>query len=319
LVLDEHTLSYCSGLPVLQKWLDWTLDLDALRAQRLTFRLLANPRGFHSLQFYGVTWGPEAGAFARQLRPANWCLPDQPIGEPARFSGMVLWPSARNQAALQGKLQALPLVQALSQRGITLPHIGSAKPAIVGMDLMAYPRMKAAVYWFFSLLFLSMGLLWWVRDAYYFAPPQQLAWLVIAGIAGAGMLAWLWGEAPDAEAVQGGKAAVAGFRATQVALAVLVSVAAGLCAPSLPLAYSTLTQTSHEHVVALQKQPQRLLPDQADAMPAVQLEYVAEYWQSLPDGAAVTLPVRRGAFGLWWQFDADALREKWQVYYEAHP
>jgi hypothetical protein len=133
------------------------------------------------------------------------------------------------------------------------------------------------------------------------------------------MLAWLWGEAPDAQAQQGGKAAEAGFRATQVVLAVLVSVVAGLCAPSLPLAYSKITQTSHEQMFALQKQPQRLLPEHAAAMPAVQLEHAAEYWQSLPEGAAVTLPVRRGAFGLWWQFDANALREKWQAYYETHP
>jgi hypothetical protein len=184
---------------------------------------------------------------------------------------------------------------------------------------MAYPRMKVAVYWFFSLLLLSMGLLWFVTDAYYFAPPPQLAWLVMAGVAGACMLAWLWGEAPDAQAQQGGKAAEAGFRATQVVLAVLVSVVAGLCAPSLPLAYSKITQTSHEQMFALQKQPQRLLPEHAAAMPAVQLEHAAEYWQSLPEGAAVTLPVRRGAFGLWWQFDANALREKWQAYYETHP
>ena len=55
-----------------------------------------------------------------------------------------------------------------------------------------------------------------------------------------------------------------------------MSVAAGLCAPSLPLAYAVVTQASHEQVFALQKQPQRLLPDHMDAMPAVQLAQAAE-------------------------------------------
>jgi hypothetical protein len=316
LTLNERTLSYRSGLPVLQKWLDWTLDLDAIRSKQLTLRQQADPRGM--VRFYCVTWGPVAGAFARQLRPFSWYLPGQPVVERALFEDAVFWPSARSRAALQDKLQALPLVQALLQRGIELPHV-STKPATIGMDLMVHARMRAAVYGFFSLLLLSMGLLWFVRDAYYFAPLPQLALWIMAGGAGAGMLVWLWGETPDADTVQGGKAAVVGFRATQVVLAALVSVAAGLCAPSLPLAYAVVTQASREQVFALQKQPQRLLPDHMDAMPAVQLEQAAEYWQSLPEGAAVTLPVRRGAFGLWWQFDAAALREKWQVYYQAHP
>lgn len=323
LILDEHALRYRSGLPMVARWLDWTLDLDAVRSQALPLHPVIHPRGAHALRFYAVTWGSarSKGALGPQFRPASWYVPGQAEVRPAPFADFALWPSERSRAVLQQRLLALPLVQALAQQGIALPPVG-AKPPTIGIDLMAYARMRVAVYLFFGLLLLAVVLLLWMRNTYYFATPPLSAWLACAGIAGVCMLGWLWGENAGADAGQAGGTVPAqptGFRATQVLLAVLVGVAAGLCAPSLPLAWTSLTQASEEQAFALRTLPLELVPRGAHAMPSIQALKASEYWQSLPDGAVVSLPVRRGALGLWWQFDASAVREKWIAYYDAHP
>lgn len=323
LILDEHALRHRSGMPVLNRWLDWSLDLDAVRSQALSLSPVIHPRGGHALRFYAVTWGTarSRGALGPQLRPASWYLPEQAQARPALFVDFVWWPSERSRAALQQRFLALPLVQALSQRDIVLPPV-TAKPPPIGLDLMVYARMRVAVYLFFGLLFLAVVLLLSMRNTYYFAAPPLTAWLVCAGAADLCMLAWMWGENASAGVARQGDAVAAqpmGFRATQVLLATLVGVAAGLCAPSLPLALSSLTHASEEQAFVLHRLPLELVPRGAGDMPSIQALKASEYWQSLPDGETVTLPVRRGALGLWWQFDASAVREKWIAYYDAHP
>lgn len=323
LILDEHALHHRSGMPVLSRWLDWSLDLDAVRSQALSFSPVVNPRGAHALRFYAVTWGTarSRGALGPQLRPASWYVPEQAEARPPLFADLVWWPSERSRAALQQRFLALPLVQALAQRGIALPPV-TAKPPPIGLDLMAYARMRVAVYLFFGLLSLAMTLLLALRNTYYFAAPPLSAWLVCAGVADLCMLAWMWGENPSAGVAQQGDAGPAqpmGFRATQVLLATLVGVAAGLCAPSLPLALSSLTHPSQEQAFVLHRLPLELVPRGASDMARIQELKASEYWQSLPDGETVTLPIRRGVLGLWWQFDATAVREKWIAYYDAHP
>jgi len=323
LILDDHTLHYRSGMPIVKRWLDWSLDLDAVRSLALPLRPVINPRGAHALRFYAVTWGTarSKGALGPQLRPASWYLPEQAQVRPALFADFALWPSEKSRAALQQRLLALPLVHALAQRDIALPPV-TAKPPTIGIDLMAYARMRVAVYLFFGLLLLAVVLLLSMRDTYYFVAPPLTAWLACGGVAGIGMLGWMWGENPNAQAEQPGGAVPAppmGFRATQMLLAVLVGVAAGLCAPSLPLALGSLAQASEEQAFVLHTLPLKLVPVGADDMPAIQGLKASEYWQSLPDGEVVSLPVRRGVFGQWWQFDASAVREKWIAYYDAHP
>jgi hypothetical protein len=329
--LDVLTLRYCSGVPFLSKWLDWTLDLDSIRSGAVVLRLVSAAPvasglgGELAMRTYAVTWMAQGSKspIARMLRPCQWYLPDQPAVRPKFLAGAAFWGnSERAAAALEKQAQALPLMQALAQRGIVLPAI-TGKPASMGIDLMADARMKSLVYWFFSLLLFAVILTLWVRNTYYFVSPPIAVWLASGGVAAACALGWIW-HGPDAATVDRAAdtrgAQTADLRATQAILAVLVGVAAGLCAPSLPLALADLLQPAHDEVFLVRKSPLELAPLlPVQGIPPIQQLKAEDYWLSLPNGEAVTLPIRRGAWGLWWQFDASTVREKWIAYYSEHP
>ena len=327
LILDDRTLRYQSGLPFVSRWLDWSLDLNAIRSQQLAFRVVVLPGGSLSPQLYTVAWGASKHSGDRSnhtLRPGDWHLANQTSVAPKRsFLALPTKPSAQAAARLQAELQALPLVQALEQRGIVLPPI-TTKPANVGLDLMAYARLRVAVYAFFALLALAGLLMVSVRHSYYFASPPLEVWLAFGAVAWACTLAWLWAETTaDQESGSGPHAETEpakGLRATQLIVAAFVGLACGLCAPSLPLAYADLLQTPEARLFALQKHPlQLVVTDRANTTPPIQLEQATEYWQSLRAGSAIVLPVREGVSGLWWQYDATAVREKWIVFYANEP
>ena len=191
LTLYTDTLRYASGLPLLGRWLDWTLDLDAVRANKLPLQLAGVAMGPQPTNNYRLSWGPGQ---LRQLRPAAWYLPQQaPVAsaKPASFFGLVRWQTPENQALLQQQFNQLPLIQALRQRGIALPSV-NGKRQMVGLDLMAYPRMKAAVISFFVALLSAFVLFHLMRHHHYFTPPPLLAWVAFGAVTGVCMLAWLW-------------------------------------------------------------------------------------------------------------------------------
>jgi len=324
LILDDCSLQYRCGIPFLEKRLNWRLDLNAIRTQEVAFHVVRPQSSIQSLQGYMVRWGDGSAFDARVLQPAGWYLPDQPDGSRARLAGssfFLLRPTPRHLAELQARLDALPLVHALAQRGVQLPPV-TAKPASLGLDLFAFARMKAAVYLFFSLLASAAVLLALVRHSYYFVSPPLSLWLAFGGLSVACTLAWLWRESLADEAGHSQSARLTlqpGFRATQTVLACLVGLAAGLCAPSVPLLFGNLMQAPQAQEFVLHKLPLELVAvDQA--IPAIHmLDQAEEYWQSLPQGERVTLPIRSGPGGLWWQYDATAVREKWIAYYDAHP
>ena len=130
------------------------------------------------------------------------------------------------------------------------------------------------------------------------------------------MLAWLWPEQPG-EVNTASAAEAIGFRSTQVLLAALTAVAAGLCAPSLPLAFSSTTQVSQDTAFELKHAPLRLRATTASGVPDVHPDQALDYWLSQPEGAAFSLPVRQGVAGLWWQFDSRVLEERLDAFYES--
>lgn len=315
LTLQTDTLRYASGLPLLGRWLDWTLDLDAVRANKLPLKLAGVAMGPQPTNNYRLSWGP---AQLRQLRPAAWHLPDQsPVAlvKPASSFGLVRWQTPENQALLQQQFNQLPLVQALRQRGIVLPPV-NGKRQMVGLDLMAYPRMRAAVILFFMAMLSAIVLFHLMRHHHYFTSPGLIAWIAFGTAAGLGILAWLWPEEPG-EVSKGTAAGAIGFRSTQVLLAALIAVAAGLCAPSLPLAFASITQVPKDVAFELKNAPLRLRASGASGVPDVHPRQALDYWLSQPEGAAFLLPVRQGVAGLWWQFDSRVLQDRLDVFYSA--
>ena len=315
LALEADTLRYASGLPLLGRWLDWTLDLEAVRSDKLVLHLEGVAMGPQPTYQYRLSWGK--GLFARQVRPAAWHLPNQtPVVavKPATSFGLVRWSTPENQALLQQQFDQLPLVQALRQRGIALPPV-NGKRQMVGLDLMAYPRMKAAVIGFFIAMLGAFLLFHLMRHHHYFTPPPLMAWVAFGSAAGLGMLAWLWPEHPG-EVNTATAAEAIGFRSTQMLLAALVAVAAGLCAPSLPLAFSSATQMPQDIAFHLKNSPLRLWATNASGVPDVYPNQAMDFWLSQPEGAPFFLPVRSGVAGLWWQFDSRALDDQLDAFYK---
>lgn len=313
LILEPDTLRYSCGLPLLGRWLDWTLDLEAVRANRLPLQLAGVAMGSQPVNNYTLSWRKVP---AKRLRLAAWHLPNQvPVAlqKPTSSFGLVRWQTPENQALLQQQFHQLPLVQALRQRGIELPSV-NGKRQLVGIDLMAYPRMKFAVISFFICILSVFVLFHLMRHHHYFSPPALLVWVAFGIAAGLGMLAWLWSENPGKVNTITAAAAI-GFRSTQVLLAALFAIAAGLLAPSLPLAFSSTVHVPQEIAFELKKAPLRLQASAAYGVPDVQPNQALDFWTSQPEGAAFSLPVRQGVAGLWWQFDSRVLEGRLDAFY----
>jgi hypothetical protein len=314
LLVDGDTMRYTSGLPLLSHWFDWSLDLNAIRSKKLKLQLSGNKLGYHPILLYRLSWGV---GNIRQMRPAAWFLPNQTAESPqkpiTRF-GLVNWKSPENMALLQKQFNQLPLIHALIQRDVIVPQVSNTRE-FTGLDLMAYPRMKVAVISFFASLVGAFVLFHLMRHQHYFSTPHISYQLLGGALAGLVMFAWLWEEKPNA----GNTADQVGFRGTQVLLACLFAVSAGLCAPSLPLLFASTLQSAQEKTFSLEKSPLMLKASLPTNMPDIQPTQALEYWQSLKEGEAVTLPISKGFAGLWWQYDSSGLQDKVDVFYDSLP
>jgi hypothetical protein len=314
LILDDNSVSYVSGLPLFHRWLDWHLDLEVIRSGSIKLRFTGNELGAQPVLMYRLSWGMSG---LRHMRPAAWILPNQTetsVQKPTSIFGLVNWKRPENMALLQQQFDQLPLIKALLQRDVLVPQISKKREGL-GLDLMAHPRMKVVVIGFFVTLVVAFALFHLMRHQHYFSTPP-ISYQVIAGaVAGLVMFVWLWGEMPNT----GNTAEQVGFRGTQVLLACLFAVSAGLCAPSLPLLLGSTFQSSQEQAFTLQKLPLALKGIAPSDMPTIQPTQALEYWQSLKDGEVVNLPVRRGFAGLWWQYDSSELQDKVETFYDSQP
>ncbi len=317
LFLDDGTLRYTSGLPFLGRWLDWHLDLHAIRANALFFKLAGTPMGTGPMHLFRLTWG-EGFNNIKQLRPSAWQLVNQPYPEPIKpksFLGLVRWSTPENVAILQQQFDQLPLIQALRQRGIAVPKL-TGKKQHDGLDLMAYPRFKLAVIGTLTSLVLAFVFFHSMRFQHYFVQPSLTVWVFTGLLVGIAVFYNLSFEQLQVDSHGQVKKSLE-FRAAQVFLSCLAALAAGLCAPSVPLALSSLAKPAQEEVFVLHKSPLLLRPTVHPEIPDIEPDQALDYWASLKEGDTLTLPVRRGYAGLWWQFDSSVLSDRLDIFYGA--
>ena len=117
---------------------------------------------------------------------------------------------------MQEAFEALPLVTALRAQGVPLSAFSTAKRQIGdGIDLMAYPRMKAMVLSFFGLL-ISAGLAYhFMRHQHFFEAPAVWVWVVFGACCA--LASWFWLAKEKAPAVPS-------FKPTQGLMAVLLGM-----------------------------------------------------------------------------------------------
>jgi uncharacterized RDD family membrane protein YckC len=307
-----------SGVPVLGQWLDWTLDLNAIRRNNVTLKVMGAPLGAYPLHIYRLSWG-DAGFFQiRQVRPSAWQLPNQPkadVIQPKSTLGFVRWGSPENLALLQTHFDQLPLVHALRERGVAVATL-TGKQQHAGFDLMAYPRFKMAVIGSLAAFLAALALFHAMLNQQYFVQPDWTVWLAVGAVVAAPVFSWLRREQLGKDAF-GGTVKSLEFSATQLFLACLAGAGTAACAVSVPLALTTLAQPAREVAFVLQKSPLRLLAPASLGVPDVQPAQALDYWASLRNGDVVTLPIRDGLGGLWWQFDSSVLSDALDKFYSA--
>ena len=324
LILSNSQLTHHSGLP---PWLgnlmkqNWSLSLDDLRSGRLAFTLSGPARANASLALYALSWKAVPGKIAfnaltrqQQLAPASWFLPNQkarePIGLPTEHLWFSLnpWATPEGQAALQSAFDRLPMVAALRAQGVPVPAFPTAKGMSTGggVDLMAYPRMKAVVLGFFGLL-VSAGLAYHLlRHQHYFDSPPFWAWAAFGACCTLGVWQWLAAEqVPDEPSL----------KPTQGLVAVLFGVAAALLAPSGLLGLNQLTNPAKTIFVTVKVSPLLLQPDEP-GVPAFTPAQALEFWASQSTAPARQIAVRKGLFGTW-QYDSEPLEEEVHAFYRA--
>lgn len=315
--IDTNSLNYSFGIPILSRWIDWRLDFADLHSGKTSFQLVKHQRlALPNVKDFQLTLGQYG---LRRIQPYSWVLPNQRVTHIQKRTFLVFdllqGKRPEDKILLQNEFNQLPLVKALINYGVNLPKLENAGKHRVGLDLMAHPRMKIAVIGFFVSMVAAFALFHLMRHQHYFVSQSPFWMFIFGALVGLGMFAWLWAEEPS----DGKLADKVGFRLTQALLAGLLAVAAGLCAPSLPLLLSNFLQPAQEQNFVLQKEPLALKSKDAANMPDIQPTQAFEYWQSLKEGAIVNLPVRQGFAGLWWQYDSSVLQDKVEAFYGSLP
>lgn len=311
--LDDDTVRYESGLPWIGRWMDWTWNLEEIRLKKFAVQAVNLPFHAQPLRMYRLSWGQFVN---KQMRPYVWRLPGQPkapTAKPESFLGLVRWNSPGNTALLQQQFDALPLIAALKERGISLPPISTKAHPYPGTDLMAQPRMKIAVWSLFGAMVGAIALFHIARHQHYFDAPSIHVWIGMGLLACIAMLAWLWSEqAATADSTAKGRIEA---RASQVIVASLFATSAGLCMPSVPLVLSAIAKPPQEVAFTVQHAPLVLRAKAGNGIPDFAPTQALDYWASLAAGETVVLPIRQGFAGWWWQFDSSALSDKLEAFY----
>lgn len=221
------------------------------------------------------------------------------------------WATPEVQAILQGAFDQLPLVAALHAQGVALPPLSSFKPAGLGdngFDLMAYPRMKAVVLAFFSLL-VTAGLAYhFMRHQHYFENPPVWVWVAFGACCALATWGWMAAEQQPAGEPS--------LKPTQGVVAMVLGVGAALLAPSALLALNQALTPAQSISVTVSHSPLLLQPEDA-RIPAFRPSQALEFWASLPAKSAHPLVVRQGLFGTW-QYDSAPLEDEAHAFYQKY-
>lgn len=324
--LDERTLRLDSGVPLLRRWLDWSLSLDDVRAGKTPLLLNGVAVGTNALWMFRIGWGLSA---LRQVQPAAWVLaepgdalpPPGPVGEadarpPHRPLGYIGWGHPDNAAWLQRQFDALPLVKALRSHGVDVPPLNRAHGNRAGVDLLRYERLRTSLkLWLPMALVIGMALQHLARHQHYFAPWSMAMWSALALTLALLVGIWLWRDAPATSMSRGDAGSVRGAQCL-VALLLAILMPWGLQAAPLVLARWTVPPLSEDFVLDLSSgrlKPENPILNGHD----IRLDPAASaFWAAQPDGSIHPLPLRRGWGGLWLQYDTEDLNGRIARFYD---
>lgn len=323
LIFDATHLHYQSGFPA---WLEfiykqnWSLSLDDLRRGKIAFSLVGSSWPSNPLLTYTLQWKSPSGfqnsLASKRLNVAAWFLPGENTRELPKLPAGLYWHSFRpwntseGQTVLQKLYEQLSLITALRDKGIPVPHTKQLKKIAAGegLDMFAYPRMKAGILAFFGLLISSGFGYHFMRHQHFFEPIALWVWAAF-GLAGAAV-AWRWlAQEVDVQEKS--------LQATQVLIASLIGMGCALQAPSAFSAINVAFYPARIISVKVLRDP-LILQAQDFEMPALKPDTAFEFWNSLASGVKRPLTLREGLFGIW-QYDSEPLEQEVYQFYDKQP
>ena len=318
----RHTSGLPEGLAQLLKQ-NWTLSLDDVRSGKIHLTLSGAARAHASLAWFAIQWnadGAPPGWLKKQLTlqrlvPAGWFL----IGESARepieapkglfWRSLNPWATPAGEVLLQKAFNQLPVIAALRAHGVSVPPLATARRNLPGgsIDLMAYPRIKALVLSFFSLLVGAGVMFHLMRHQHFFHAPPPGVWAAIGGLCA--VAGWLWLRTEQAPAESS-------FKQTQVLIAALFGVAAALAAPSALLAVNAALTPPRLVAVTVNQAPLQIMPDDK-SIPPFSPSQAKEFWAERGALSGRQITVRKGLFGMW-QYDSEPFEEEVWAFYKTY-
>lgn len=329
LLLDADWLRHDCGVPLLRRWLDWSLSLDDVRSGKTLLLLNGMAIGSNALWMFRVGWGLSG---LRRFQPAAWI----PQGEgglhvamsptldtgrvdlpPHRPLGYIRWGHPDNAVWLQQRFDALPLVCALRNQGIELPPLDCTSDNRAGVDLLRYGRLRSALKLVLPMALVVGAMLQHLaRHQHYFSPWSMSVWAAIALSIAILTGVWLWRDEPATGMHRGDAWSV---RLAQGLVAVLVAVVLPWGIQAMPLVAAKWLMTPQSVDFLLDLDRNQLVPEPgAPVSQSIALTYAAPFWAAQDNHSLQPLPVRVGPGGLWHQYDVEELNGRIADFIDRH-
>jgi hypothetical protein len=197
LFIDDERIGVKSNLPLIAKWIDWSLPLSDFNQGIVRFTVLAwVSRG--SLPLVAFNW---RSIWRRHVvRVSEWEQldsygePVRPVGETSSFfqvpKGFFSWSQPKSPEVLQKQFESVPLIQALRQRGVNVPPLSAITRQAFGADLFSNKRLKQGVYSMIAVSFAATALHFFAAHDHVIGQPSWLHTAIF--MATCMFICWFW-------------------------------------------------------------------------------------------------------------------------------
>ncbi len=305
-----------SKIPLVGKWIDWTLQFNEFEAGSVKFSIVYL---YPHDRFRHLTFSKKAFWMRRTILVSNW----EPVsysetsatvfGEQSKNldirGTLARFLTKPNLVVLQTSFESIPLILALKKRGVQIPLLKEIKARPFDVDLMGDSRLRHAFRVLLLLTLMALGLHVYSSSQYFLSdmPKANFAVpLALFAIAG-----WFWLAQKGARASCKVAERIE-IRVAQVFVALLLSTAISWLLYAGSLSYSLFSQPAIQIEYVIDTSTKRLTPglnvsSTYSDLQSITLRLRDEDWLRLRSGQTVSVQMRRNAILNSFQYDWIAL------------
>jgi hypothetical protein len=324
LYLDDEKVRLESNVPLVGKLIDWSFPLADFNDGKVKFtvlRLVA--RG--SLPLIAFSW--RNFWRRRTVSVGAWepldsqGLPLKSMSESSSFfklpEGFLNWPRRASPDELQKQFESIPLIEALSQRGVKIPPLSALNRQAFGTDLFRNRRLKYGVYAMLGVSFAATATHFFAAHDYLIGQPSWLQITVFSLTCAVVVCAWLCQGKLDLSLKRSQRYE---FLGAQVFVSLVMAVLLTWLAHVMTLGNTRINQAAVNASFILDIDKYQLQPsEQAIAahpgLEPIKLDFGKEYWNALPKDSIVSISVRRNFWLRCWQYDREPILELMREFY----